>query len=92
MEFISSGWQPYKCLAAVVLPAAVCDVQLAFYAMHNIGWVAHLPHNPAGSSYMHAGRFKKASNMNYTLAPSQGADQSAAWDGVEQQKRSPCGS
>ncbi len=51
-----------------VLPPAVRDARLAFYATHNIGWVARPPHDPSGSGFSRAGRFKKASNMNYALA------------------------
>jgi hypothetical protein len=41
------------------------DARIAFYANHNIGWVARPPHGVDG--YVRAGRFKKASNMNYGL-------------------------
>jgi len=40
--------------------------RVTFYANHNIGWVARPPHGKDG--FMRAGRFKKASNMNYGLA------------------------
>ncbi|GJJ11705.1 hypothetical protein Clacol_005941 [Clathrus columnatus] len=40
----------------------------AFYAQHNIGWVARPKHDPQGSGFVRPGRFKKASNMNYALA------------------------
>jgi hypothetical protein len=45
------------------------DKRIAFYADHNIGWVARPPHSSAadGYGYKRAGRFKKASNMNYGL-------------------------
>ncbi|EIW53035.1 uncharacterized protein TRAVEDRAFT_75216 [Trametes versicolor FP-101664 SS1] len=43
-------------------------VRIAFYADHNIGWVARPPHSGAPDGYKRAGRFKKASNMNYGLA------------------------
>lgn len=36
-----------------------------FYHDHNIGWVARPPHNHEG--FIRAGKFKKASNMNYAL-------------------------
>ncbi|KAH9938818.1 glycosyl transferase family group 2-domain-containing protein [Epithele typhae] len=42
--------------------------RIAFYADHNIGWVARPPHSGAADGYKRAGRFKKASNMNYGLA------------------------
>lgn len=42
--------------------------RIAFYADHNIGWVARPPHESAPDGFKRAGRFKKASNMNYGLA------------------------
>ncbi|KAJ7689711.1 glycosyl transferase family group 2-domain-containing protein [Mycena rosella] len=42
--------------------------RIAFYADHNIGWVARPPHSSAPGGFYRAGRFKKASNMNYGLA------------------------
>ena len=42
--------------------------RLAFYADNNIGWVARPPHDSSPDGYKRAGRFKKASNMNYGLA------------------------
>ncbi|OBZ73353.1 hypothetical protein A0H81_07233 [Grifola frondosa] len=42
--------------------------RIAFYADHNIGWVARPPHSKDPEGYKRAGRFKKASNMNYGLA------------------------
>ncbi|PPR00631.1 hypothetical protein CVT24_005477 [Panaeolus cyanescens] len=44
------------------------DERLAFYANHNIGWVARPKHDDAPDGFKRAGRFKKASNMNYGLA------------------------
>lgn len=41
--------------------------RIAFYANHNIGWVARPPHSGAPDGFKRAGRFKKASNMNYGL-------------------------
>lgn len=41
--------------------------RISFYADHNIGWVARPPHSSAADGYKRAGRFKKASNMNYGL-------------------------
>jgi hypothetical protein len=47
------------------------EKRIAFYADHNIGWVARPPHSSTsdgdGYGYKRAGRFKKASNMNYGL-------------------------
>ncbi|KAH6904288.1 glycosyl transferase family group 2-domain-containing protein [Coprinopsis sp. MPI-PUGE-AT-0042] len=51
-----------------LLPAAERDERLAFYANHNIGWVARPRHDDAADGFKRAGRFKKASNMNYGLA------------------------
>ncbi|KAF8841492.1 hypothetical protein BDN67DRAFT_1010564 [Paxillus ammoniavirescens] len=54
-----------------LLPPAEAAARLSFYATHNIGWVSRPAHtynakaNPQG--YKRAGRFKKASNMNYAL-------------------------
>ncbi|KAJ7678776.1 glycosyl transferase family group 2-domain-containing protein [Mycena rosella] len=42
--------------------------RIAFYADHNIGWVARPPHDNTPGGFKRAGRFKKASNMNYGLA------------------------
>ncbi|KAG2365959.1 glycosyl transferase family group 2-domain-containing protein [Suillus spraguei] len=42
--------------------------RIAFYADHNIGWVARPKHDSAPGGFKRAGRFKKASNMNYGLA------------------------
>ncbi|KAH9850478.1 glycosyl transferase family group 2-domain-containing protein [Lenzites betulinus] len=44
------------------------QARVAFYADHNIGWVARPPHSVEPDGYKRAGRFKKASNMNYGLA------------------------
>ena len=42
--------------------------RIAFYANHNIGWVARPAHDSSPGGFKRAGRFKKASNMNYGLA------------------------
>ena len=55
------------------------DARIAFYANHGIGWVARPKHDdssPAG--FKRAGRFKKASNMNYALALSLKAEKHLA--------------
>lgn len=44
------------------------EERMAFYADHNIGWVARPKHDSAPGGFKRAGRFKKASNMNYGLA------------------------
>ncbi len=41
--------------------------RVEFYADHNIGWVARPPHSSKPDGFKRAGRFKKASNMNYGL-------------------------
>jgi glycosyltransferase involved in cell wall biosynthesis len=45
-----------------------------FYDEHNIGWVARPEHNPkpaeGETKFIRAGKFKKASNMNYALGVS----------------------
>ncbi|KAF9530692.1 glycosyl transferase family group 2-domain-containing protein [Crepidotus variabilis] len=43
------------------------EKRIRFYADHNIGWVARPPHSDAPDGFKRAGRFKKASNMNYGL-------------------------
>jgi hypothetical protein len=43
------------------------EERIAFYADHNIGWVARPRHDNAPDGFKRAGRFKKASNMNYGL-------------------------
>ncbi|KJA17902.1 hypothetical protein HYPSUDRAFT_205759 [Hypholoma sublateritium FD-334 SS-4] len=42
--------------------------RIAFYANHNIGWVARPGHSSAPGGFKRAGKFKKASNMNFGLA------------------------
>jgi hypothetical protein len=44
------------------------EERIRFYADHNIGWVARPKHESAEGGFKRAGRFKKASNMNYGLA------------------------
>ncbi|KAF9447333.1 hypothetical protein P691DRAFT_776203 [Macrolepiota fuliginosa MF-IS2] len=51
-----------------LLGPAERDERLAYYANHNIGWVARPKHDPSPDGFKRAGRFKKASNMNYGLA------------------------
>ncbi|TEB39489.1 hypothetical protein FA13DRAFT_1750926 [Coprinellus micaceus] len=41
--------------------------RVAFYANHNIGWVARPGHSSDPDGFKRAGKFKKASNMNYGL-------------------------
>ncbi|KAK7469098.1 hypothetical protein VKT23_003589 [Stygiomarasmius scandens] len=48
-----------------VLGKEEADKRIAFYATHDIGWVARPPHS---ASFERLGQFKKASNLNYGLA------------------------
>ncbi|KAH8109962.1 hypothetical protein DFH11DRAFT_1547865 [Phellopilus nigrolimitatus] len=50
-----------------LLPPGDRDARLAFYANHGIGWVARPKHEDTPGGFKRAGRFKKASNMNYGL-------------------------
>ncbi|KAK2467930.1 hypothetical protein APHAL10511_000225 [Amanita phalloides] len=51
-----------------VISAEERDKRIAYYANHNIGWVARPKHDSASDGFKRAGRFKKASNLNYGLA------------------------
>ncbi|KAF5347443.1 hypothetical protein D9756_011118 [Leucocoprinus leucothites] len=44
--------------------------RIEFYSDHNIGWVARPAHSSTPDGFKRAGRFKKASNMNYGLQAS----------------------
>jgi hypothetical protein len=62
-----------------MLPDRERSARLAFYEANGIGWVARPPDGEPsasgdGTTYMRAGRFKKASNMNYALALSRKAE------------------
>ncbi|KAF8269451.1 glycosyl transferase family group 2-domain-containing protein [Lactarius quietus] len=62
-----------------MLPDRERAARLAFYEANGIGWVARPPHGEPsasgdGTTYARAGRFKKASNMNYALALSRKAE------------------
>ncbi|KAH9026838.1 glycosyl transferase family group 2-domain-containing protein [Lactarius pseudohatsudake] len=62
-----------------MLPDRERSARLAFYEANGIGWVARPPDGEPGASgdgttYVRAGRFKKASNMNYALALSRKAE------------------
>jgi hypothetical protein len=50
-----------------VLPPADQQERKAFYANHNIGWTARPGHSSKPEGFKRAGKFKKASNMNYAL-------------------------
>ncbi|KAE9401319.1 hypothetical protein BT96DRAFT_938015 [Gymnopus androsaceus JB14] len=52
--------------------------RLQFYSNHNIGWVARPRHSSAPGGFFRAGKFKKASNMNYGLALSIAMEQHLA--------------
>jgi len=41
--------------------------RMEFYTNQDIGWVARPPHSSLPDGFKRAGRFKKASNMNYGL-------------------------
>jgi cellulose synthase/poly-beta-1,6-N-acetylglucosamine synthase-like glycosyltransferase len=43
------------------------EKRISFYADHNVGWVARPRHSDEPDGFKRAGRFKKASNMNYGL-------------------------
>ena len=49
------------------LPPAERSARIAYYTNHGIGWVARPPHSNEPDGFKRAGRFKKASNMNYAL-------------------------
>ncbi|KAF5385623.1 hypothetical protein D9757_005554 [Collybiopsis confluens] len=53
------------------LPSSERNKRIAYYAEQNIGWVARPVHSDAPDGFKRAGRFKKASNMNYALNLSQ---------------------
>lgn len=57
-----------------LVPEEDAQARRDFYDEHNIGWVARPKHNPKPSDgekgFVRAGKFKKASNMNYALAVS----------------------
>ena len=44
------------------------EERIRFYADNGIGWVARPKHDNSEGGFKRAGRFKKASNMNYGLA------------------------
>lgn len=54
------------------------DSRIAYYANHGIGWVARPKHDNATDGFKRAGRFKKASNMNYGLTLSLKAEKQLA--------------
>lgn len=60
-----------------LISSSLCS-RLEFYANHNIGWVARPRHSSAPGGFKRAGKFKKASNMNYGLALSIAMEQQLA--------------
>ena len=50
-----------------LLPPAQRNARITYYTSHGIGWVARPPHSNEPDGFKRAGRFKKASNMNYAL-------------------------
>ncbi|KAG2137157.1 uncharacterized protein EDB93DRAFT_1041085, partial [Suillus bovinus] len=48
-----------------LLPPDQANKCIEYYANHGIGWIARPRHGHQG--FIRAGRFKKASNMNYAL-------------------------
>ncbi|KAI0764841.1 glycosyl transferase family group 2-domain-containing protein [Fomes fomentarius] len=61
-----------------LLPVEERDVRILFYANHGIGWVARPKHDDSPEGFKRAGRFKKASNMNYGLSLSLKAEKHLA--------------
>ncbi|KAJ3993811.1 glycosyl transferase family group 2-domain-containing protein [Lentinula boryana] len=61
-----------------IIPEEEKQKRLDFYANHNIGWVARPRHSSASGGFKRAGKFKKASNMNYGLALSIAMEQQLA--------------
>ncbi|KAI0746496.1 glycosyl transferase family group 2-domain-containing protein [Daedaleopsis nitida] len=62
-----------------LLPVEERDARIRFYANHGIGWVARPKHDDTSSDgFKRAGRFKKASNMNYGLSLSLKAEKHLA--------------
>ncbi|TKX20742.1 hypothetical protein C1H76_7128 [Elsinoe australis] len=53
-----------------LIPEEEARARQDFYDEHNIGWVARPGHDPTGKKgepFVRAGKFKKASNMNYAM-------------------------
>ena len=48
-----------------LLDPEMAELRQRYYRNHNIGWVARPPHKKDG--FLRAGRFKKASNMNFAM-------------------------
>jgi cellulose synthase/poly-beta-1,6-N-acetylglucosamine synthase-like glycosyltransferase len=50
-----------------ILDSTLAAERRAYYADHDIGWIARPAHSNEPDGFKRAGRFKKASNMNYAL-------------------------
>ena len=53
-----------------LVKAELAEARQAYYELNNIGWCSRPPHNSDAESenyFIRAGKFKKASNMNYCL-------------------------
>ncbi|KIK60091.1 hypothetical protein GYMLUDRAFT_244535 [Collybiopsis luxurians FD-317 M1] len=61
-----------------IIPEEDRQKRLEFYSNHNIGWVARPKHDSSPGGFKRAGKFKKASNMNYGLALSVAMEQQLA--------------
>jgi hypothetical protein len=58
-----------------IVPEGEARERREYYEEHNIGWVARPKHSPKGGpngekAFTRAGKFKKASNMNYAMSVS----------------------
>ncbi|TFK91890.1 hypothetical protein K466DRAFT_595689 [Polyporus arcularius HHB13444] len=71
-----------------LLPVEDRDARILFYANHGIGWVARPKHDDAPDGFKRAGRFKKASNMNYGLSLSLMAEKHLAGLLAQEKSRS----
>ncbi|KAK7038697.1 hypothetical protein VNI00_010581 [Paramarasmius palmivorus] len=58
-----------------LLPTPERNARISYYANQNIGWVARPKHGEEDHGFKRAGRFKKASNLNYALSLSLRAEQ-----------------
>ncbi|KAF5376599.1 hypothetical protein D9757_009590 [Collybiopsis confluens] len=75
-----------------IIPEEDRQQRLEFYSNHNIGWVARPKHDSSPGGFKRAGKFKKASNMNYGLALSVAMEQQLARLIVEASSSSPSSS
>ncbi|KAH8116831.1 glycosyl transferase family group 2-domain-containing protein [Phellopilus nigrolimitatus] len=68
VESLKKAMQTYARQGGTLLKPDERDLRLEFYANHGIGFVARPAHSSDPDGFHRAGRFKKASNMNYGLA------------------------